>query len=78
MVISAEELGENLDIGYRKHDREDPKIMPEEFAADHVVVVRPHHNCTFSSQIPLKACKHAYAAREHATSAQAGDWHLCL
>ncbi|CAL8470742.1 g10284 [Coccomyxa elongata] len=37
MVISAEELGENLDIGYRKHDREDPKIMPEEFAADHVV-----------------------------------------
>ncbi|BDA45673.1 Transcription elongation factor SPT6 [Coccomyxa sp. Obi] len=37
MVISAEELGENLDIGYRKHDREDPKIMPEEFAADHLV-----------------------------------------
>jgi hypothetical protein len=46
MVISAEELGENLESQYRKHDREDPRGLPEEFAAEHVVPVRFHWEST--------------------------------
>ncbi len=42
MVISAQELGENLESQYKKHDCIDPRMMPEEFAAEHVVPVRPH------------------------------------
>ncbi len=64
MVISAEELGENLDIGYRKHDREDPKIMPEEFAADHVVPVRFITTALPPALVPLNGSEHASACNQ--------------
>ncbi|KAK9828928.1 hypothetical protein WJX72_002842 [[Myrmecia] bisecta] len=34
--LSASQLGQNLDIGYKRHDPEDPKVPPEELAADYV------------------------------------------
>lgn len=40
MYISAEQLGENVDGAYRRHEAQDFAVLPLDFAAQHVVPVR--------------------------------------
>jgi len=40
MYISAEKLGENVELLYRRYEAQDMKVLPLDFAADYVTVVR--------------------------------------
>jgi hypothetical protein len=66
MYISAEQLGENVDGAYRRHEAQDFDVLPLEFAAQHVVPVRlrARRNARAALRVPdLAAARIRRAAR---------------